>query len=279
MPDDQIIPITRPSTSPSVSNPVPAAQKMESKFPTEVINLPSKGWFYPTDNPLSSGTLELKMMTAKEEDILTSRNLIQKNIVLDKLLESVLINKAIVADEMFVCDRNAAFFAIRRLAYGDDYDAVLTCGRCGKENAVTIDLSKMDNRPFDFEKYPKGENSFTFKLPFSGVTLTFKILCKKDENAIETELTGMAKITKDLTREVTTRLSHIITAIDGSGERTRIRKFVNDELLSKDSLAFRRHIRETLPDIDTTFDFSCANCGLERKEETPMGVSFFWPNG
>jgi len=275
MANDQIIPITRPS----VSSPIPPPQpKAESKFPTEVINLPSKGWFYPTTSPLSSGTLELKMMTAKEEDILTSRNLITKNIVLDKLLESVVINKAIDLDEMFVCDRNAAFYAIRRLAYGDQYDALLSCGRCGKENAVTVDLSKMDNRPFDFEQYPKGENSFTFTLPHSKFVLTYKILTKKDENVIENELQGMAKITKDFTHEVTTRLANIITSVNGVAERPRIRKFVNDELLSKDSLAFRTHIRGTMPDLDTKFDFSCAHCGNEKKEETPMGVEFFWPN-
>jgi hypothetical protein len=137
----------------------------------------------------------------------------------------------------------------------------------------------MDNRPFDFEKYPKGENSFTFTLPTSGVVVTYKLLTKKDETAIEQELTGLAKITKDFTREVTTRLSHIITSINGNSERVVIRKFVNDELLSKDSLALRTHVRATMPDIDTEFDFSCVHCGLERKEETPMGVSFFWPNG
>lgn len=274
MSEQNIIPITRPS----IVSPRPPEQKIESKFPTEVINIPSKGWFYPTNHPLSSGTLELAMMTAKQEDILTSRNLIQKNIVLDKLLESVVINKAIDLDEMFVCDRNAAFFAIRRLAYGDDYDATLSCGRCGKENNITIDLGKMDNKPFEFEKYPQGENKFTFKLPSSGITLTYKLLTKKDENAIDQELVGMAKVTKDFTREVTTRLGYIITAVDGVTERARIRKFVNEELPSKDSLKFRTHIRDNMPDIDTSFDFSCAHCGLERKEETPMGVSFFWPN-
>lgn len=271
---DQIIPITRPS----VGSPVSSPTKMETKFPTEVINLPSKGWFYPADNPLSSGQLELKMMTAKEEDILTSPNLIQKNIVLDKLLEAVVINKAISLDDMLICDRNAAFFAIRRLAYGDKYEAKLTCGRCGKENAVSIDLGKMDNRPFDFEKYPKGENSFTFKLPYSGKTITFKLLTKKDENAIDVELKGMEKVSKDVRREITTRLGHIIIAIDGVTERAQIRRFVNEELVSKDSLALRSHLRELMPDIDTTFDFVCQSCGLERKEETPMGVEFFWPN-
>lgn len=270
---DEIIPITRPN----IGSPI--VQKSEPKFPTEVINLPSKGWFYPLDNPLSSGTLELKMMTAKEEDILTSRNLIQKNIVLDKLLESVIVNKSINAEEMLVCDRNAAFFAIRRLAYGDSYDATFTCGRCGKENAVSIDLGKMDNKEFNFENYPRGENAFQVKLPYSGFTVTFKMLTKKDEAGIEQELAGYAKISKDFTKEVTTRLTHIITAVDGVTEKPRIRKFVNDELVSKDSLALRKYIRETMPDIDTSFDFSCAHCGLERREDTPMGVSFFWPNG
>ena len=271
---DQIIPITRPT----VSQPAPAPQKAESRFPTEVINLPSKGWFYPADNPLSTGQIELKMMTAKEEDILTSPNLNQKNIVLDKLLESVSVNKAINLDEMLICDRNAAFFAIRRLAYGDIYEATLTCGRCGKENTISIDLGKMDNREFDFTKYPKGENAFTFKLPYSGKTVTFKLLTKKDENLIDQELKGMEKVSKDLRREITTRLGHIITALDGNTERAAIRRFVNEELVSKDSLALRTHLREMMPDIDSTFDFQCTNCNLERKEETPMGVSFFWPN-
>lgn len=278
---DQIIPITRSNTnSNSNSAPVnPIQHKVDTKFPTEVINLPSKGWFYSSDNPLSSGTLELKMMTAKEEDILTSRNLIQKNIVLDKLLESVIINKAINPDEMLTCDRNAAFFAIRRLAYGDDYNVLMTCGRCNKESSLTIDLGKMDNKEFDFEKYPKGENEFTYELPYSKITVTYRLMSKKEENAIDAELLGLAKISKDFTKEVTTRLSHLITAVNGNSERVAIRKFINEQLTSRDSLSLRSHIRETMPDIDTRFDFVCNHCGTERKEETPMGVSFFWPNG
>lgn len=275
MSDQNVIAITRPS----VGAPVPPPQKAESKFPTEVINLPSKGWFYPPESPLSSGTLELKMMTAKEEDILTSKNLIQKNIVLDKLLESVVIDKTIKLDEMLIGDRNAAFFALRRLAYGDEYTANMTCGRCSKETQVAIDLSKMDNRPINVEEFPKGENNFTFKLPFSGVTLTYKLLNKKDQDAIEAQLLGLTKVHKDLSREVTTRLSFIISSVDGDSSKPRVVRFVNEELQARDSLAFRKHIKESMPDLDTTFDFVCAHCGLERKEETPLGVTFFWPNG
>lgn len=273
MPDPNLISITRPSVT------APAPVKQEVKFPTEVINLPSKGWFYPEGTALAKGTLELKMMTAKEEDILTSKNLIQKNIVLDKLLESVIIDKSINADDMLVCDRNAAFYALRRLAYGDDYSATISCGRCGKENAVNIDLGKIDNKPFDFEKYPKGQNSFEFTLPSSNVVVTYKLLSKKDEDIIERELETFAKLSKDFSKEVTTRLTRVIIGVNGDTDLMRIRRFVNEELLSKDSLALRKHIRDNMPNIDSTFDFSCQHCGLERKEETPLGVSFFWPNG
>lgn len=271
---EHIIPITRPN-APSVTSPIP--NKQESKFPTEVINLPSKGYFYPLNSPLSNGTLELKMITAKEEDILTSKNLLQKNLTLDKLLESVIIDRNIKPDEMLTCDRNAAFYAIRRLAYGDNYEATVTCGRCGKGNPISIDLGKMDNKPFDFSNYTKGENSFNFKLPKSGVTLTYKILNRNDENVIEQELTGLQKINKEITRDLTTRYAHIITAIDGNSEKVRIRKFVNEEFLSIDSLAFRTHLASNMPDLDTTFDFVCSYCGTEKKEETPMGPTFFWP--
>ena len=273
MPDPNLISITRPS----VANPAPL--KQEVKFPTEVINLPSKGWFYPEDNPLASGKLELKMMTAKEEDILTSKNLIEKNIVLDKLLESVIIDKTIKPEEMLICDRNAAFYALRRLAYGDKYDAQVTCPRCGKENEVSIDLSTVDNKPFDFEKYPRAVNSFDFTLPHSQLEITFKLLNKKDEDAIDRELETAAKLSSgDFTKQVTTRLLHVITSVGGDTDKMRIRRFVSEELLSKDSLALRKHIRESMPDILSEFDFACRYCSLTRREDTPMGVSFFWPN-
>jgi hypothetical protein len=275
---DPIIPITR-TVAPTPSAPAPAPVKAESKFPTEVISLPSKGWFYPPESRLALGTIELKMMTAKEEDILTSQNLIQKNIVLDKLLESLIIDKSINPEELFNCDRNAILFAVRRLAYGDKYDVNITCGKCSKESPHSIDLAKMDNRPFEFEKYPRGKNSFDFYLPYLKKTVTFKMLSKKDENAIEEELKGLQKVSTEITREVTTRLAHIITAVDGESDTSKVRRFVNNELVSRDSFALRKHIRETLPDIDSTFEFKCPHCGAERKEETPIGVNFFWPNG
>lgn len=268
---DQIVPITRPGIR------LPPT-KQETTFPTEVINLPSKGWFYPENTPLGTGILELKVMTAKEEDILTSKNLISKGIVLDKVLESLIVEKAINANEMFNCDRNAAFVAIRRMAYGDEYKANITCPKCGADNAVTIDLGKMDNKPFDFSEYTKGKNEFEFILPYSKKVVTYRLLTKKDEDNIDAELKALQKVNSEVTSEVTTRLKHVIIALDGNTEKSAIRKFV-EEMRASDSLALRTHIRTKTPDVDMSFDFSCKSCGVERREDVPLGVSFFWPNG
>jgi hypothetical protein len=269
-----IVTISKPGPRPVPPQPA----KQESTFPTEIISLPSKGWFYPESTPLSTGKLELKPMTAKEEDILTSRNLITKGVVLDKLLESLIVEKAVRADDMFNCDRNAAFVAIRRMAYGDEYKASITCPRCSADNPLKIDLGKMDNKPFDFEKYPKGKNEFDFELPMSKRTVTFRLLTKKDEDAIDAELKALQKVSTEVTSEITTRLKSVIIAVDGNPDKGNVRKFV-DEMRAGDSLALRNHIRSTTPDIDMSFDFQCRNGCPERREDVPLGVSFFWPNG
>lgn len=271
---DQIVSITKPG-----ARSVPQqAVKQESTFPSEIISLPSKGWFYTGNTPLATGQLELKIMTAREEDILTSKNLITKGIVLDKLLESLIVEKAVDPSDMFNCDRNAAFVAIRRMAYGDAYKVKITCPKCNAESSVTIDLGKMDNRPFDFEKYPKGKNEFDFELPISKKVVTFRLLTKKDEDAIDADLKAMQKVSTEITSEVTTRLKSVIVALDGSVDKAAIRKFV-DEMRAGDSLALRNHIRTTTPDVDMAFDFQCNACGCERREDVPLGVEFFWPNG
>lgn len=263
-----------------ISSPTPQAvapAPVAATYPTEVISLPSKGWFYPPNHPLAKdGKLELKMMTAKEEDILLSKNLMKKGVVLDKLLESLIVDKAIDAKQLLVCDRNAAFIAIRRLAYGDKYKALIECGRCEKENEVVIDLSKFDNKPFDFEKYPRGQNAFNFVLPKSGVKVTYKLLTQEDDNKIEAEVAELEKLYGDVSKEVTTRLKHTIIAVDGDPKR--VRHFVDNELRAADSLAFRVHLRKEMPDVDITFDFACEKCGASRKEIMPIGQQFFWPS-
>jgi len=273
MPDNNTISITRPS----VTTPIPIKAEVP-KYPTEIISLPSQGFPYDESNPLSSGTLELKNLTAKEENLLTNQTLMKNGTLLDKLLESVIVDKTVKTNEMLMCDFDAAIFALRRMAYGDSYEVTITCGKCGKDTQVDIDLSQMKNSELVESNFIKGQNNFIFELPYSKRTVTFKLLTRKDIFNIEKEIEAMKKVSKQST-EMTTRLSYIITSIDGENEVSKIRKFVNDgELISKDSLELRKYIKSISPTLDTTFDFTCSSCDSERKQEVPMGIGFFFPN-
>jgi phage FluMu protein Com len=251
---------------------------MENKYPTDVIPLPTKGWFYPEGHPLSSGEIELKQMTAKEEDILANTQLRKNGKFLEKLLESLIVNKSIKQEDILVPDKNAIFLAIRRLAYGDEYPVSITCPSCLEVNRVTINLSTVENKPFDFDSHPKGVNAFDYKLPSSGITVTYKLLNQIDERDTEAELTNFKKLNKDISREYTTRLKYLIIGLDGNADKGAIRKFVDEQLSAKDSLALRKQMRETNPDIDFSFDFVCNNCSHERRQDIPLGLSFLWPD-
>jgi len=271
---DGVIPLRKSST---VTTPVPVVE--EPKYPSEVIPLPTKGWFYPEGHPLTSGEIEVKQMTAREEDLLSNQELIKKGKVLEKLLETLIVNKNIKLDEILTPDKNAIFMAIRRLAYGDDYAVSITCPSCANQSKVNINLSELQYKSFDFESHQKGSNSFEFKLP-NGKVITYKILNGSDDTSIDAELNNLKKMVKDgNTPDWSTRLKYIITSVEGNTDKGFIRKFVDSsQLMAKDSFALRKHIRELMPDVDLTFDYKCENCNLERRLDIPMGVSFLWPD-
>ena len=205
----------------------------EFKFPTETVDLPSKGFVYPKEHPLSSGKVEIKYMTAKEEDILTNQSYIQKGTVLDKLLESVIVSKDVKIDDLIVGDKNALLIATRILGYGKDYEFMLN------NKSESVDLSTLDNKEFDTTGLTQGVNEFSFTLPHSNQEITYKILTGKDEKAVERELAGIKRIKKDASPELSTRLKHLIVSIDGKSEKKDVRDFVDNYLLARDSRALR----------------------------------------
>jgi len=239
----------------------------EFKLPTEVVELPSKGLVYPKDNPLSSGQIEMKYMTAKEEDILTNQSYIQKGTVVDKLLQSLIVSK-INYDDLIVGDKNAILIAARVLGYGKDYSFEY------KGTKTTIDLSTLEHKQINLELFTEGTNSFNFELPATGTKITFKLLTGKDEKAIDRELAGLRKINKDDVPELTTRLKYFITAVDGDTDQKTIRSFVDQQLLARDSRALREYIREIQPDVDMTY--------IPEGEDTPVVVpvtaTFLYPD-
>ena len=239
----------------------------EFKFPTETIDLPSKGLIYPETNPLSSGKVEIKYMTAREEDILTNQSYIQNGTVLDKLLQSLIIDKNINIDDLIVGDKNALLIAARVLGYGSKYPVRI------KGKNVDIDLSLLENKVIDFDNIEKGKNEFTYTLESTGTVITYKLITGKDEKLIEREIAGLKKLHPDTSPELTTRLKQIILSVNGNTERKDVRDFVDNYFLARDSRAFREHIKNTQPDVDL-------NVTLDSGEEVaiPIGLSFFWPD-
>ena len=236
------------------------------KFPSETVELPSKGLVYPKDNPLSSGKVEIKYMTAKEEDILTNQAYIQNGTVLDKLLESVIVSK-VNTNDLVIGDKNAVLVATRILGYGKDY----TFSYLGEE--YKIDLTTLKNKEFDVSLVEEGKNEFKYKLPHTGTDITFKILNGNDEKKIQKELSGLKKINKNSSPELSTRLKYIITSVGEKKESKTIREFVDNFLLARDSRALREYINQNQPDIDLTYT-------LDDGEEVkvPIGLTFFWPD-
>mgnify|MGYP003643935431 FL=1 len=239
----------------------------EFKLPTEVIELPSKGLLYPEGSELAKGTLEMKYMTAKEEDILTNQSYIQKGTVLDRLMKALIISK-ISYDDLLIGDKNAIMVAARILGYGKDYSFSIL----GEDH--TVDLSTLESKTLNDELFKDGKNNFEFTLPHSGNKITFKLLTHKDEQSINRELEGLKKINKDNSPELTTRLKYIITSVEGKTEIKDIREFVDNYLLARDSRALREYIKEIQPDVDLTFFPD----GESTRVNIPVGVSFFWPD-
>ena len=249
----------------------------ETKFPTEMVNLPSKGWFYDSANLLSSGEVEVKYMTAKEEDILTSQNLIKKGVVFDKLLDALVVSK-IKLDDMLIGDKNAVLIAARVLAYGKNYEFDYIDPITNEKGRGNLDLTKLKDKKVKFDKDDKGKNEFDFQLPASKRVVTFKLLTSADEKAIDKELKSMKKMNKltGIDPAVTTRMKRAIVAVDGDREIANIRKFVDTEFLSIDALKFRSYLADMTPDVDMVYSQTISD-GSEEEMTVPMTVQFFWP--
>ena len=240
----------------------------EFKFPTEEIDLPSKGLLYPKDNPLSSGKIEMKYMTAKEEDILTNPNYIAKGTVIDKLLQSLIITK-VDYNDLIVGDQNAIMVAARILGYGKDYEFQYA------GESQTVDLTTLEDKVFDESLITPHTNEFSFTLPHSKVDITFKILTIRDSDKIKRELEGLKKINKDNNSERSTRLKYTITSVDADREAKTIREFVDTALLARDARAFRNYVNEVQPNLDLKVTVETRNG--EEDVELPITATFFWP--
>jgi hypothetical protein len=242
------------------------------QYHSEVIDLPSLGKVYPKDSPISNGKIEIKYMTAREEDILTSQNLIKKGLVIDKLLDSLIITEGVKCDDLVLGDKNAVMVAARVLAYGPEYECEIENPNTGKTFNHVFNLADCP-----FKKLPDdiNDNKFEMELPVSKAKVGFKLITGKEEKLIEAELKGIKKTGVQVSPELTTRLKHTITSVNGDGDKGVINQFVQN-MLSRDSLELRKYINNISPDIELVQEIELE--GDTVKVDIPMTVNFFWPN-
>jgi len=257
------------------------------KFPTEIVELPSKGLIYPKENPLSSGKVEMKYMTAKEEDILTTQSYIRDGSVLDRLFQSLIISNGeglpIKYIDLVTGDKNAIMIAARILGYGKDYEVEIEDPtRPGTKQKDVIDLTQFENKDYDGSgQVELHKNEFEYILPRAGRKVTFQALSESKERKIKHQLEDSKKAArrmKDTTdRQLTTRLKNTILSVDGETDQNVINNFVDNELFAVDSRSLRAHINSVLPDIDMTYEFISEETGERRDMQLPLDVGFFWP--
>ena len=261
---------------------------IENNFPTEIIDLPSKGIPYPEEHPLSSGKIEMKYMTAKEEDILTTQSYITQGVVLDKLFQSLIVSNGegekVKYNDILVGDKNAIMVAARVLGYGKEYKVNIPDPYNNEKPQETlILLNEIQDKPLHEEitKYPNN-SEFEFELPLSKKRITFKLMTHGTERRVEYALKDIKKkqkrIKDETDRNMSTRLKNIITAIDGEKDTKFISDFVDNHLMAYDAREFRNYVKEVTPDLDLGFTFISDETGDEVEMEIPIEVNFFWPD-
>jgi hypothetical protein len=251
--------------------------EQKPQFPTEEVTLPSKGLLYPEGSPLRSGKINMKYMTAKEEDILTNQNYIKNGTVIDKLLQSLIVDNVKVED-LLIGDKNAILVAARILGYGQDYSFKYFNPNTREEEDVTVDLTEANDKELDESLMINGKNEFEFTLPTSKISLTFKLLTQSDEKKIDNELKGLKKINKNSDPQLTTRLKHMISSVNGDYSTKTIREFVDNRFLARDSRPFREYASSIMPDINLDFNITFEDGTVVEDVTIPIGIGFFWPD-
>jgi len=248
---------------------------MSFSFPTETIQLPSQGKYYPKSHPLreNGGKLEIKYLTAKEEDIMTSTNLINNGTMFDKLLESIVVHPGVEYLDLTVSDVNAVIIASRVLAYGKFYTVEIECPSCKVASPHNIDLTLLESPDKLVDSDENGH--YTFKTS-TGLQVTLRAMTRRLELEVEKENKALEQqFSKSPTHEITSRLKRTIVSIDGEDDKTKLSSIINN-LIVKDTSEIRKTLSSVNPRIDTSLTVEC-ECGHSIKGDLPLSANFFWP--
>jgi len=250
-------------------------------IPTDIVELPSRGKFYPEGHPLcGKENVEMKYMTAKEEDILTSPALLKEGIAVDRVLQNLIIDPTVKVRDMLLGDKNALVVAARITGYGEEYETNVTCPSCNTTESFMFDLGEGALNDYETaleeNKVQQTENAtFVVQLPFSKVNIEFRLLTGKDELQMYKQAQRHAK-KKGESSTLTTQLTQYIVAVNGDSSALAVSMFVNS-MPARDSKFLRTLYTKVTPDLDLSQIYECSSCGYSADMEVPLTADFFWP--
>tara|TARA_Y100000310_G_scaffold111997_1_gene110416 strand:- start:2217 stop:3053 length:837 start_codon:yes stop_codon:yes gene_type:complete len=245
-------------------------------IPTEFVDLPTKGKFYSVDHPLHNvETIEIRYMTAKETDILSSKQLLKKGVAVDRMLQNLIIDKNIKIEQLFTGDKNAILMAARISGFGQSYEASITCRNCSATSEQSFDLSEVNVKEAP-EEANYGENgTFFITLPQTKIEAECRLLTSNDEAKMsaKTEKKRKLKLPESI---LTDQLKLVIVSLNGITDRSTVEEFV-DVMPAQDSNHLRNEYDKMRPDIDLSYQFECEQCESLSDVSIPFSVNFFWP--
>jgi len=272
-----------PKEAATKAAPAPAASVLDFVTPTELVDLPSRGRFYSEDHPLhNKETVEIRYMTAKDEDILTSQTLLKKGVALERLMQNILVDKSVNPATLLSGDRNAILVGARITGYGPKYKANVGCPSCGDTAESSFDLSDLEAIETSEEEQQRlnvsmTENTtFITTLPLTGVAAEFRLLTGADERVI-TQNVQKKRNKNVLDGSLSTQFSRAVLALNDETDRATIQKFML-MMPARDARHLRSAFQAVTPNVDLAQDFECSACGYEQQMEVPLTADFFWPD-
>ena len=268
----------------NIPESIPSQNVMKEEFgwevPVELVPIPSEGKVYPPGTVLhNKKTLQIKAMTAREEDILSSRPLIQQGTVISHLIQACLMDKSVNVRDMLLGDRNALMVSVRITGYGSRYEADSSCPECGERSSQEFNLSELEIKRLSIDPVTPGENLFSFTLPVTGKEVQFRFLTGADEEERTIAADRKKKLMPDLKIEanVTGRLEQSVVSVGGVIDKNKVNQFISN-MPAQDSRALRSYVIKNEPGIDMSAWMRCPRCSETSRINLPVGSNFFWPS-
>ena len=251
---------------------------LEFVLPVDIVNLPSGGKFYPPEHPLHNlESVEIRFMTAKDTDILTSKSLLKKGVAVDRMLQNIIINKDINVDSLYTGDKNALLIAARINGFGAEYKTKAKCPSCGTAQEHIFNLAEVENKVYESDVEISPDGTFMIELPITKVVVEGRLLTGADEKKIFKQAEKKKKHNLP-EANMTDQYKLFIVSLNGVTERGLVEKFV-DVMPAQDATYLKSIYEKVSPNVDLTHDFVCESCDVETKLTIPFSAEFFWPSG